>query len=434
MSNTVKAPRRSSRQSTPTSPPPSTRKLASSASTPSISNSLAPPQSLPRSRSTRSSLSPGPVASPGGRPPLPRQHANEQMIAWKGKMHKVKTQVLTLGPGKTITIARVKCPVPKQTPGHIIKRFDTGAVSASSLFRAAFPTSSEAEEAAEMKWIAKGSRKMYGDTEAAGVEHDESRKLSGTWIPADKSAKLAKEYGILKFAQDLISFVGDETETASPDNVDSEADSPVAVKSPRASKRTRLTSPLASTPTPKVPKSSLSGASAQGVSILQTLSTDMDTGVIIQTAEVKVDVPISAEASNGLIASDEFVAQQIEEAKLLVSELKSTGALQEMADSTQVSPAGTKRALEVDEDDEELPTEGTMADVMPKDSRGFFGKIFKKAPRRVPVNAGRAVVRARPSNSVAAVATQDKGERRWIAGMGLAVAVGATAAAPFLFG
>ena len=64
---------------------------------------------------------------------------------------------------------------------HIIKRFDTGAVSASSLFRAAFPTATEEEEAAEMVWISKGSRNRYGDTRAAGLEHDETKKLSGTW-------------------------------------------------------------------------------------------------------------------------------------------------------------------------------------------------------------------------------------------------------------
>lgn len=64
---------------------------------------------------------------------------------------------------------------------HIIKRFDTNAVSASSLFRAAFPTATEDEEAVEMRWIVVGSRGQYGDTAAAGMEHIESKKLSGTW-------------------------------------------------------------------------------------------------------------------------------------------------------------------------------------------------------------------------------------------------------------
>lgn len=55
-------------------------------------------------------------------------------------------------------------------------------MSASSLFRAAFPTASEDDEAAEMAWISRGSRNRYGDTKLAGLEADESKKLSGTWF------------------------------------------------------------------------------------------------------------------------------------------------------------------------------------------------------------------------------------------------------------
>lgn len=38
--------------------------------------------------------------------------------------------------------------------GHIIRRTDTDAVSASSLFRSAFPYASNEAEAAEMKFVA----------------------------------------------------------------------------------------------------------------------------------------------------------------------------------------------------------------------------------------------------------------------------------------
>lgn len=64
---------------------------------------------------------------------------------------------------------------------HLIKRIDTGGVSASSFFRAAFPTATEAQELAEMDWIARDSGNRYGDTRKAGAEHDETRRLSGTW-------------------------------------------------------------------------------------------------------------------------------------------------------------------------------------------------------------------------------------------------------------
>lgn len=107
------------------------------------------------------------------------------MEKYEGRLHKVKTQTLFLGEGPaeqhTITIARVKCPVPKDVPGHIIKRFDTNAVSASSLFRAAYPTATEAEENKEMDWVATKSKGKYGNTREAGIEWDEAKKLSGTW-------------------------------------------------------------------------------------------------------------------------------------------------------------------------------------------------------------------------------------------------------------
>ena len=77
---------------------------------------------------------------------------------------------------------------------HIIKRFDTNAVSASSLFRAAFPVATEEEEMTEMHWIALDSRGRYGNTKVAGAEHDETRKLSGTWSVIHPSFRTRNDY------------------------------------------------------------------------------------------------------------------------------------------------------------------------------------------------------------------------------------------------
>lgn len=135
---------------------------------------------------------------------------------------------------------------PLLTHRHIIKRFDTDAVSASSLFRAAYPLASDSEEATEMAWISKSSRSRYGDTKKAGAEHDDSRKLSGTWcaaalfawrteelirawvcrIPATSAASLAKEYKILRFATELIDYTPTPA-VESIEIVDSENDASV---------------------------------------------------------------------------------------------------------------------------------------------------------------------------------------------------------------
>lgn len=90
-------PRRSSRQSTPTAQEPPRKSTTESA------------------RKSRGA-SPAPMSS---RPSLPKV-GNSLMLNFTGRLHKVKIQTLNLGSksdNNTITIARVKCPVPKGIPG-----------------------------------------------------------------------------------------------------------------------------------------------------------------------------------------------------------------------------------------------------------------------------------------------------------------------------
>lgn len=125
--------RRSSRASTPTQRATSPR-LHNSTSTPSLTSQLlsasapGPPPSVGSVRKSHSSraLSPSVTGSATRgattlqRPALPVNEANKQLTD-KHKVHKVKLQTLHLGPSdssdETITIARVKCQVPKGVPG-----------------------------------------------------------------------------------------------------------------------------------------------------------------------------------------------------------------------------------------------------------------------------------------------------------------------------
>ncbi|GAA5936290.1 uncharacterized protein JCM15063_002771 [Sporobolomyces koalae] len=482
--------RRSSRQSTPTrvtSPGPTTRSTRSSGiglvDATAGAASLAPPVptanvagsassalGVPRSASKRA-LSPRASMIRSQRPALPLKHINRLMNPVGGsdaaqkerKTYRVKTQILDLGDDNGhIGIARVKVPVPKGVPGHIIKRFDTDAVSASSMFRAAFPTASEQDEAIELRWITSGSRGKYGDTVKAGNELNESKKLSGTWIPAENALELAEEYSIQRFTVELINYVPSAEENPEPADAPTKDVVPEAqsareaspvqeapvVRSPRSTKRARVTASEANEP------QILSGASAEGVSILQTLSTAPDTGVVTETTEVKLDVPLDSalDTTNGLVASDEQIEAQLNAAKELVQSLKDAKALSELASESHIpsAPASAQKKRAVDDaelddrDEESVPTSGTLADLVAEDNddkivdnRSFFGKLFRKKQRRVPVQAARET-RALPSREVVValpVEEQQVAEgRRWVAGFGLAVAVGATAAAPYLFG
>lgn len=237
-----------------------------------------------------------------------------------------------------------------------------------------------------------------------------------------------------------------------------------ATRSPRA-KRARVSSPLASkgaSTSSATTTQALSGASGPGVTILQTLAT-ADSGAITETTEVKVDVPVT-----GATADDDAAPQfdadadaQIAAAQKLVDSLKKEHVLADLAEASHIpdphpssaAPSTssssqkkqTKRALEADED--ELPASGTLADALTTvDNRSFFSKLFRRnARRKVPTQAGRETralpaPRAARQQSIPEVVVREEdgdvqGEtRRWAAGFGLAVAVGATAAAPYLFG
>lgn len=174
-----------------------------------------------------------------------------------------------------------------------------------------------------------------------------------------------------------------------------------------------------------------------------------------ETTEVKVDVPVaapSAEEAEAAPAFDEAGAQQLREARELVESLKQSGTLSELSEATRIpeSAKTNKRALEKDEDDDEdapLPTEGTLADALGTvDNRSFWGKLFRRN-RRKPTQASRetralpaprAVAQQQEVAPIPQVIVRDEDQetegRRWAAGLGLAVAVGATAAAPYLFG
>lgn len=126
---------------------------------------------------------------------------------------------------------------------------------------------------------------------------------------------------------------------------------------------------------------------------------------------------------------EQVVRGEIEQAKELVESLKKKGK------EAVVSAAGgsKKRALEDDEEEREEDEEDEQ-------KPGFFGRLMGRKPRSK--GTGRAVARRRSAakaeqevgQQVLLVERQEVEGRRWVAGFGLALAVGATAAAPYLFG
>ncbi|CAE6505127.1 unnamed protein product [Rhizoctonia solani] len=123
------------------------------------------------------------------RPPLP-SHAFNPLIASMDKAEPtpVKFQVITRE-GQDIIVGRVKIPTPNGNHAFILRRFDTGAISLSTMFRAAFPSAGDDAEKIDSNWV----KTNYDLTGANGGG---KLRLAGTWVPPALAVHLASSYSL----------------------------------------------------------------------------------------------------------------------------------------------------------------------------------------------------------------------------------------------
>ncbi|EIW83884.1 hypothetical protein CONPUDRAFT_150933 [Coniophora puteana RWD-64-598 SS2] len=115
------------------------------------------------------------------RPPLPQRHENPHLGSLgTGALPPVKYQVLDRD-GHEVLVGRMKIPTPS---GHafILRRFDTGAISLTTMFRAAYPTASELDEKKETNWV-KETYNLAGNNGSA--KEPAIVRLAGTWVSPD---------------------------------------------------------------------------------------------------------------------------------------------------------------------------------------------------------------------------------------------------------
>ncbi|KAJ7066927.1 hypothetical protein C8F01DRAFT_1208229 [Mycena amicta] len=159
---------------------------------------------------------------PPSRPALPDHLANSHIAALRqsiprlsrpaahpppvesGSIPSVKFQILNVQGGTEILVGRLKVDTPtvptkaqsNTCPAFILRRFDTGAVSLTSMFRAAFPAADvEAPEAEkrEVQWV----RDNYDLTGNNGSSRDTSvTRLAGTWVGTDVAVELGEAYSL----------------------------------------------------------------------------------------------------------------------------------------------------------------------------------------------------------------------------------------------
>ncbi|KAJ7158786.1 hypothetical protein C8R46DRAFT_1224704 [Mycena filopes] len=127
------------------------------------------------------------------RPPLPVRHHNNLLKDVDTRTVVVKYQILNCQ-GNDILVGRLKVDTPTPS-GHafILRRFDTGAVSLTTLFRAAFPTAPEDAEKREVQWV-KDSYDLTGNngsSKDAGIT-----RLAGTWVSPTVAVELGSAYSL----------------------------------------------------------------------------------------------------------------------------------------------------------------------------------------------------------------------------------------------
>ncbi|KAF5327693.1 hypothetical protein D9619_004848 [Psilocybe cf. subviscida] len=126
------------------------------------------------------------------RPPVPVRYANPK-ITHDRHLPPVKYQILNCQ-GKDILVGRLKVETPTET-GHafILRRFDTQAISLTTMFRAAFPNAPETDEKAEVNWV----REHYDLSGNNGSTKDmHITRLAGTWVSPAVALELGEDYGL----------------------------------------------------------------------------------------------------------------------------------------------------------------------------------------------------------------------------------------------
>ncbi|EGN98710.1 hypothetical protein SERLA73DRAFT_152557 [Serpula lacrymans var. lacrymans S7.3] len=112
------------------------------------------------------------------RPTLPLRHENPHLKTLDSdKLPPVKYQMLDRD-GHEVLVGRMKIPTPT---GHafILRRFDTGAISLTTMFRAAFPTAGDIEEKKEIAWV-KEAYDLSGNN--GSLKEPTIIRLAGTWL------------------------------------------------------------------------------------------------------------------------------------------------------------------------------------------------------------------------------------------------------------
>ncbi|KAJ7650335.1 hypothetical protein FB45DRAFT_819535 [Roridomyces roridus] len=187
------------------------------------------------------------------RPALPVRHANSRIadILKGGALPPVKYQILNCQ-GQDILVGRLKVDTPTPS-GHafILRRFDTNAVSLTTMFRAAYPSAPEDAEKREVQWV----KETFDLTGNNGSSKDTSiTRLAGTWVNPTDALELGTAYALGELIQLVVQSKPDpnaiyrrsgkkDTPASPPSSQPARAPQSPATGTPNPAKRRKESSP-----------------------------------------------------------------------------------------------------------------------------------------------------------------------------------------------
>ncbi|KAJ1024929.1 hypothetical protein NDA18_004215 [Ustilago nuda] len=310
----------------------------------------------------------------------------------------VKLQIIKRE-GHDIIIGRVKLPtVNGQDHAFLLKRFDTNAMAASSMFRLAFPFANSKAEAAEMQFLdaqydtnranggyileevkapetpkkrgrprktAETPKKDAASTDTEPVsgekqirvlpEGSTGVRLQGTWIPAEDAMEVAEDYGIAKFALPLIHATAEHAVDGGAPILTS---APVAaqVKTPRKRQRVSAAASSASDASDahsprmvqKVTRVENVAGTISKVTVESTLETGSSTSdripAALSQAEIEAQIAeakaLAAGITGSVTASGKITASRRVQKRRAVND-RPTAELDPLADDEDYAQSGT---------------------------------------------------------------------------------------------
>ncbi|KAL9939541.1 hypothetical protein V8E36_001358 [Tilletia maclaganii] len=365
----------------------------------------------------------------------------------------VKLQIIERE-GKDIIIGRVKLPLPAPTsnsssPDHafLLKRFDTNALAASSMFKIAFPYANADEERVEMEYLerrfdcdAANGGSVHGDDGAESTAETPKRgrprprkstavpshtgtgvRLQGTWIPAGDAVEVADEYRILKYARGLIDAQAELDDHRQLFLVTPDGERIAQASSKRAAAKSNGneggSSAVAETPRRKRARQSEAGTTTTSTTTT-TVAGDKTTPSVVRTKTTRTVGPDGSEevrverteTTVGTVISPEEANTQLEEARAFAISKRAEAA----AGGSAAAAGGSRKRRAVTD----APRDGTGAAgeedeyVAPATSNALVTTVRRgaRAVQRRPIVSAAGLVGATAAAGAGALAYASGGD------------------------